>query len=199
MLEINRHNNIKPDCFNIQPAVLIVRAFTEESLQEFTRGFINAESTGQEIIPIQIDSWGGNIDSLLGMIDIMDRSKRKICTFTSTKAYSAGSMLLAAGTPGYRFASKNSSIMLHEMSAVTRGKQSDMANSVAFYESLNKKILALLDRFANKESEFFKKKFLEKGNTDLFLSPTQAVNLSLVDQVKSPTFEISVEQRFNLV
>lgn len=198
MLKTTRHNNIKTDCFVDHPRIILVRKFSEVSLEEFTKDFLLAEGAGQEIIPIQIDSGGGSVDSLLGMIDIISRSKKKICTFTNTKACSAASVLLASGTPGYRFASKHSSLMVHEISAGTFGKQNEMMNDMEFFEALNIKLMNMLDSFCGHEKGFFKNKLFEHGNADLYFTAGQAVAIGLVDKVRSPSFEIEVSQKFKL-
>ncbi len=199
MLIVNKHPNLKNDIFEKHPKIILVRKFSEIALEEFTKDFLLAESSGQEIIPIQIDSQGGGVDSLLGMLDVIERSKKTICTFTNTKAYSCGSLLLAAGTPGYRFASKNSFVLVHEISAGTYGKQTDMNNDLGFFDALNVKLLNMLDKYCNQEKGYFKAALHNQGNADIYYSAQQAKNVGLIDKVKSPSFEILVEQRFRLV
>lgn len=198
MLKINKHPNLKSDIFEHHPMIIPVRRFTEPSLEEFTRLFMSAEQSGQEIIPIHIDSNGGNVDSLFGMLDVIGRSKKIVCTFTNTKAYSCGAVLLAAGTQGYRFASTNSSIMVHEISAGAYGKQTDVNNDVVFFEGLNARLLAIMDSLCNKDKGFFKASLHEQGNADIYYTATQAKKAGIIDSVKSPSFEIELSQEFKL-
>lgn len=199
MLKVNRHLNIKNDSFVAYPKVILVRKFSETSLEEFTKDFIHAESTGQEIIPIQIDSYGGAVDALLGMLDIIGRSNKKICTFTNTKAASCGSLLLASGTKGYRFASQNAYVMVHEISAGTYGKYSELMNDADFYTKLNEKLLAMLNSFTGNKKGFFEDQLFQNGNADIYYSASQAAKVGLVDKVKSPSFEIEIIQKFKLL
>jgi ATP-dependent Clp protease protease subunit len=199
MLTLNKHFNIKSDPLEKHPKIILVRKFSEISLEEFTKDFIYAESSGQEIIPIQIDSPGGCVYSLLGMLDVIQRSNKNICTFTNTKAFSCGSVLLAAGTPGFRFASKNSSVLVHEMSAGTFGKSSEMLNDMDNIVELNEKLFSILDKLSGNSKGFFKEELKQNGNADLYYSPSNAVKVGLIDKVKSPSFEIFLDQKFKLL
>ena len=198
MLKINKHFNLKSDIFEKHPKIILVKRFNEASFEEFTKEFLIAEDSGQEIIPIQIDSPGGNIYSLMGMLDVIERSKKKICTFTNTKAFSCGAVLLAAGSPGLRFASKNSSILVHEVSSGTFGKSSEMENDMENIKELNEKILSMLDKFSGNQKGYFRHELLENGNADLYYAPTVAARVGLIDKVKSPSFEIEITQKFKL-
>lgn len=198
MLQINKHPNLKSDIFENHPSIILVRKFSEASLEDFTKHFIEAEASGQEIIPIQIDSNGGHIDALLGMLDMVGRSKKIVSTFTNTKAYSCGALLLASGTPGYRFASQHSSVMVHEMASATYGKHNEMVNDMGFFDNLNKKFLTMLNEFCNQKKGYFEKRLRENGNADLYFTASQAKYVGIIDKIKSPTFEIEITQKFKL-
>ena len=75
-----------------------------------------AEGAGQKetMIPIYINSWGGEADkleSILSLLSIASRNGIRIVTYNIGVAYSCGSMLAAAGD--YRFMSKSARNMMH--------------------------------------------------------------------------------------
>jgi ATP-dependent Clp protease protease subunit len=199
MLTKTIHPNLKSDVFNKHPLIILVVEFSEKSLEAFTKDFIDAEASGQEIIPIQIDSYGGQIHALLGMLAVIKSSKKTICTFTNTKACSCGSLLLSAGSKGYRYASKNADIMVHDMSSRLGGKTVDVTNDAAWIERLTEKLFKTLDENCGKEKGYFRNKMKNKGNVDMWYSAEQAKKEGLIDTVASPIFNIEVSQTFKIL
>ena len=77
-------------------------------------------------IVVFIDSYGGSVHSFLGMYDVIKLMKCDVATVVIGKAMSAGQMLLMSGTRGKRFATKNSRILMHEMTGCSYGKLSEI-------------------------------------------------------------------------
>ena len=77
-------------------------------------------------ISIYINSPGGSIYSGLAIYDTMQFIKPEIQTICIGVAMSMGSLLLAAGAPGKRFALPNSRILIHQPSAGFEGQSSDI-------------------------------------------------------------------------
>ena len=83
------------------PPFIYVTDFDDETVKDFYVKFTSLEfDTKVKIIPIIINSYGGQVYSLLAMLDMISSSKKTICTVATGKAMSCGSILLAAGTPG---------------------------------------------------------------------------------------------------
>src|SRR6185436_15830041 len=85
----------------------------DDRVKEFDEAICKCLRNGQEIIPIIIDSYGGSVDSMNAMIDIIDSIEIPVATICLGKAMSAGAMLLACGDEGLRFASPTSRVMIH--------------------------------------------------------------------------------------
>ena len=77
-------------------------------------------------ISIYINSPGGSIYSGLAIYDTMQFIKPEIQTICIGVAMSMGSLLLAAGAHGKRFALPNSRILIHQPSAGFEGQSSDI-------------------------------------------------------------------------
>ena len=77
--------------------------------------FLESENPKKEIY-LYINSPGGLVTSGLGVYDTMQYIKPKVSTLCVGQAASMGSLLLAAGTSGMRFALPNSRIMVHQPS-----------------------------------------------------------------------------------
>ena len=77
-------------------------------------------------IAFYINSPGGSVTSLLAIYDTMEYIKPDIQTLCMGQAASAAAVLLAAGTPGKRFALPHSRILLHQPAGGAEGQSVDI-------------------------------------------------------------------------
>ncbi|VDP86438.1 unnamed protein product [Echinostoma caproni] len=77
-------------------------------------------------IHIYINSPGGVVTAGLAVYDTMQYIKPPVATWCVGQASSMGSLLLAAGAPGLRFALPHSRIMVHQPSGSAHGQASDI-------------------------------------------------------------------------
>ena len=75
--------------------------------------FLEAEDPDRDI-SLYINSPGGAITAGLAVYDTMQFVKNDVTTICIGQAASMGALLLAAGTPGKRFALPNSRILIHQ-------------------------------------------------------------------------------------
>jgi len=140
--------------------------------------FLESENPKKEI-SFYINSPGGMVTSGLGIYDTMQYIKPAVSTLCIGQASSMGSFLLAAGEKGRRFSLPNSRIMVHQPSAGFQGQATDI-------EIHAKEIISLKDRLNKiyskhtKKTEVEIKKALERDN---FMTPTEAKNFGLIDEV----------------
>lgn len=87
--------------------------------------FLESEDPDRDI-SIYINSPGGSFTSLTAIYDTMQFVRPDISTICMGQAASAAAVLLAAGTPGKRFALLNSRILIHQPSAQGEGQSSDL-------------------------------------------------------------------------
>lgn len=87
--------------------------------------FLESEDPGRPLF-MYINSPGGVVTSGLAIYDTMQYIKCPITTLCVGQAASMGSLLLAGGSPGQRFALPNSKIMLHQPSGGVQGMASDI-------------------------------------------------------------------------
>jgi ATP-dependent Clp protease protease subunit len=100
--------------------------------------FLEAESPNKDI-SMYINSPGGVVSSGLSIYDTMQYIRPEVSTLCVGQAASMGSLLLAAGAPGKRFALPNARVMVHQPSGGFQGQASDIALHA-------KEILELKDR-----------------------------------------------------
>jgi ATP-dependent Clp protease protease subunit len=87
--------------------------------------FLESENPDKDI-NIYINSPGGDITGLFAIYDTLRFIKNSITTICFGQAASAAAVLLAAGTPGKRFALPHSRIMIHQPYSGAGGQASDI-------------------------------------------------------------------------
>lgn len=159
----------------------------ERQLLNFYKEFSRLEENPTiQVIPIVVSSNGGEVTALLAMRDLIKSSSKQVCTIVLGKAQSAGACLAAAGTRGLRFASKDSIIMIHEVSGGMSGKLSEAAESVEVMKALNKKMMSNLAADCGIPLEQIEKRMASNKNVDWTLTSGQAKKLGLIDRIEIP-------------
>src|SRR5438046_7188311 len=97
--------------------------------------FLESEDPERDIY-LYINSPGGVVTSGLAIYDTIQYIKAPVNTVCIGQAASMGSVLLAAGTTGKRFALPNSRIMIHQGSGGFRGNTPDVLIQVKELETL---------------------------------------------------------------
>lgn len=167
--------------------VIHVEEFTLASARDFAKDFAKLNACQDTtVIAIVISSYGGNVSALLTMLDVMSTATKPISTIATGAAMSCGSVLLAAGTKGYRFAGPLTEIMIHEISSGFRGPNTSIQSDVKQLGKLNKLFISLLAKYTGKTSKFFTDQLKKSGNVDWYLTSAQAKSIGLIDYAEMP-------------
>jgi ATP-dependent Clp protease protease subunit len=140
--------------------------------------FLEAENPKKEIA-MYINSPGGVVTSGLAIYDTMQFIRSPISTLCVGQAASMGSLLLAAGKTGMRFALPNARIMLHQPSGGFQGQATDIM--LHAQEILN--IKKRLNDIYVKHTGQTLKKIEDALERDYFLTGEMAVEWGVVDKV----------------
>ena len=175
------------------PVIVRVNKFDEESAQKFTDSVALAHNTGQKIIPVVIDSYGGQVYSLLAMISAIKHSELPIATIVEGKAMSCGAVLLTFGEEGLRFADPDATIMIHDVSSGGYGKIEELKADVKEAERLDEKIFTMMARNCGKKDDYFKKKVFSKKHADWFMDAKEAKKHGMVNQLRVPKININID------
>ena len=176
-----------------QPVIITVNEFTEESVKKFNELMCQAQNSGQKVIPIEIDSFGGQVYSLMAMISAIKTSKVPVATIVQGKAMSCGAILASFGSEGLRFMDKDSTMMIHDVSSFAFGKIEELKSDVREAERLNDKVYKMMARNCGKADDYFTKLIHDKGHSDWFLDAEEAKLHGIVDHVRVPEMKINVE------
>jgi ATP-dependent Clp protease protease subunit len=140
--------------------------------------FLEAENPKKDI-SMYINSPGGVVTAGLAIYDTMQYIRPKVSTLCVGQAASMGSLLLAAGEKGMRFALPNARVMVHQPSGGFSGQASDIALHA-------KEILELKDRL----NKIYVKHCSQKLSTvedaldrDNFMTAEEAKDWGLIDEI----------------
>src|SRR5690606_1573185 len=100
-----------------------------------------------EPISIYINSDGGDTAALFQIYDTINLIKAPIQTICIGAAYSAGSVLLASGTPGLRYMYKSAQVMLHGIQFIfplPHDTVDESKNKLNYYKRHNDDILKIV-------------------------------------------------------
>ena len=181
------------------PVIVLVNEFDEKPAQEFRKAFNEAHETGQEVIPVLIDSFGGYIYSLFSMIETIKSSRLPVATIVSGKACSCGAVLLTAGKEGLRFCGPDSMVLIHQASSGFFGKNSDIQIKASETNRLNKKLMEIMAYNVGKNPDYFIDMVAKHKYGDIYLTPQQAKKHNIVNHVRIPTLKTKVSVEFSLI
>jgi ATP-dependent Clp protease protease subunit len=182
----------------ITPKVIWVNEFDDSSAKQFATDMHQAHRTGQPIIPVVIDSYGGEVYSLLSMIAEIGASELPVATIVKGKAMSCGSFLAACGTPGHRYCDPEATYMVHEVSSMAWGKVEEVKADAAETNRLNKRLFRILAEKCGQSPTYFLNLVHEKNHADWYLSASQARKHNLVDHIRIPKMDINVCVKWSL-
>jgi ATP-dependent Clp protease protease subunit len=181
------------------PVIIRVNKFDEDSAKEFVESMSVAQNTGQTVIPIVIDSYGGQVYSLMAMIGAIKSSRVPVATIVEGKAMSCGAILFSFGAEGLRFMDPDATLMIHDVSSAAYGKIEEMKTDVREAERLNRKVYEMMARNCGKRNDYFLNMVHEKGHADWYLDANDAKSHNLANELRLPTFTLKVALDFALV
>jgi len=176
-----------------QPVIIRVNKFDEDSANKFQLEIAQAHNTGQKVIPVIIDSYGGQVYSLMTMVSAIKNSELPVATIVEGKAMSCGAVLLTFGEDGMRFADADATIMIHDVSSGGFGKIEELKADVKEAERLDEKIFTMMARNCGKKDDYFKKKVFTKKHADWFMDAAEAKKHGIVNHVRVPKINIKVD------
>ncbi|MED3817125.1 ATP-dependent Clp endopeptidase proteolytic subunit ClpP [Priestia megaterium] len=140
--------------------------------------FLDAENPEKDI-SIYINSPGGSITAGMAIFDTMQLIRADVSTLCIGLAASMGSVLLAGGQKGKRFALPNSEVMIHQQLGGAKGQAAEI-------EIRAKRILRLKDHLNELLSERTGQSLStinKDTDRDTFFTADEAKEYGLIDQI----------------
>ncbi len=132
-------------------------------------------------IRLYINSPGGVVTAGLAIYDTMQHISAPIQTWCLGLCASMASILLAAGTPGKRYALPNAEVMIHQGSAGFQGASPDIEIQARWVLRSTQRMNGILARHCNQPYE----KVERDTQRDFFMTAEEARDYGLVDHVVS--------------
>jgi ATP-dependent Clp protease, protease subunit len=154
--------------------------------------FLQADDPDRDIF-LYINSPGGSVYAGLAIYDTVQYLTAPVNTMCMGMAASMGALLLAAGAEGKRSALPNSRIMIHQPSGGSHGTAADIeiqAREILYARERLNKILA---HHTGQSVE----KISEDVDRDRFMSPLEAKEYGLIDNVVSNQREVAAVSGVN--
>ncbi len=140
--------------------------------------YLESENPSKDIA-FYINSPGGAVTAGLAIYDTMRYIRPEVSTVCIGQAASMGSLLLAAGAPGKRYALTNSRIMIHQPSGGIQGQATDI-------EIQAREILALRSRLNQIYVEHTSQSLdvIEAAvERDSYMAPEEAKEFGIIDDI----------------
>ena len=159
--------------------------FLGEQVNEQTANIVVAQllhlayEDPEKDISLYINSPGGSVYDGMAIYDTMNFIKPDVATYGIGLQASMGAFLLSSGAKGKRYCLPHAKVMIHQPSSGTSGKVTDM--EIDLRESLEVKEMLAKILAKNTGQKLSKVKIdMER---DYWMSPTEAKNYGLVDEV----------------
>ena len=140
--------------------------------------FLEADNPKKEV-SMYINSPGGVVTSGLAIYDTMQFVRPAVSTLCTGQAASMGSLLLAAGAQGQRFALPNARIMLHQPSGGFQGQATDIMLHAQEILNLKRRLNEIYVKHTGQPL----KKIEDTLERDMFLTAEMAKDFGVIDKV----------------
>jgi ATP-dependent Clp protease, protease subunit len=140
--------------------------------------FLESEDPEKEI-SFYINSPGGSVTAGLAIYDTMQFIKPPVSTLCLGQAASMGAVLLTAGHKGRRYALPHSRIMIHQPLGGAQGQAVDLEIQAREILRMREELNNIFVRHSGQKLA----KIEKDTDRDMFMSPEQAVEYGLIDEV----------------
>ena len=134
-----------------------------------------------ENITLIVNSPGGEVTSAFALIDIMQGSRIPVHTLGLGQISSAGLLIFMAGNKGFRTVTPNTSILSHQYSWGSQGKEHELVAIVKEFTLTGKRMLNHYMKCTGMTEK--KVKEILMPSSDVYLDGNEAVKYNIADRV----------------
>lgn len=144
--------------------------------------YLENQGRGKDI-NLYINSPGGAVDDTLAIFDTMRFLNSPVNTFCIGRAYSGGSVLLAAGAKGKRYILPHAKVMIHQPYGGITGQAEDIRIQAEQIIKMKQELIRILSECTGRSTDEVRR----DSERDKFFSAEEAVAYGLADEVlKTP-------------
>ena len=186
--QVSQPQNLLDDMMQSMPPqsndsriVMLHSEINEHTIAFVISQLFHLASQNHKPIHLVISTYGGSVDEMLSLYDVIKFLPCPVHTIALGKVMSAGVLLLASGVKGSRMIGKSARIMIHPVSGTVGGDVFTVQNEANEQRRLHDLMIDCLC----KETKMSKKVIDEimKAGHDYFMLPTDAIKMGIVDKV----------------
>jgi len=159
--------------------------FTQDSVKDCITWILDSNfqvKTAFDHLTLMISSYGGDMFAAFALIDIMRGSRLPIHTVGLGIIASAGLMTFIAGQAGERIITPNTSILSHQWSAGSFGKEHELLATQRHFDLTTARMIDHYKKCTGLGEKTIRKKLLPPQ--DIWLSADEAKEYNLVDHIR---------------
>ena len=142
--------------------------------------FLESQAPDKDIM-IYINSPGGAVNSAFHLIDVFKQSEIPVYTYGMGMIASCGVLLMMAGEKGHRYITQNTSVMSHQYSWGSRGKEHELMSIVKEFELSSERVLDHYKKCTGKNEAYIRKWLLPES--DCWLNPEETIKHGIADKI----------------
>jgi len=177
--------------FLVKTRRLLVVGEIDEVLSSHICSYLQLFSLRPHPVYMYINSPGGCLSAGYAIIDQMLACRCPIYTIVRGQGHSMGAIIAAFGAKGHRYATPNSSLMLHSMVVHSLPGSIEQHNEMTEYFQTDYR-LKIAD--LAKRTKLTTKQLLELMKTTSWMSPKQAMKIGVIDDIWTPRMERLIDK-----
>ena len=178
-------NPIPSDVVRDNGIYLLMEDITVKSCKEVIHWILeeNLKEKKKPFLQLMITSPGGDVSACFALVDAMKGSKIPIRTIGLGLIASCGLLLFIAGEKGHRTLTPNTSILSHQWSWGSSGKEHELFATVREFELTSKRLMEHYRKCTGLTEKTIRDVLLPPQ--DVWLDSKEAVKYKLCDRVKT--------------
>lgn len=182
ILEERKNNVAAMDVFSrllMDRIIFIGTEINADSANIIIAQLLWLDSINHNDITIYINSPGGSVYDGLGIYDTMQHIKSDVITICTGMAASMGSILLAGGTIGKRYALPHSRVMIHQPIGGVKGQASDITITANEINRLKAELNQILATKTGQKLD----KIIKDTDRDFYMTAYEAKDYGIIDNI----------------
>lgn len=176
---------LRPNSLSDYGIYYFCNEFSHQSVKDVITWILDSnfqDKTPYENLTLIITSYGGDLSAAFALIDVMRGSAIPVYTVGLGVIASAGLMTFISGQKGHRIVTPNTSILSHQWSWGSFGKEHELVATAREFELTTRRVIDHYKRCTGLNEKMIRQKLLPPQ--DVWLTAEEAKKFKLVDQVK---------------
>jgi ATP-dependent Clp protease protease subunit len=163
---------------------LFMEDFNEESCKQAINFILthNIQDKPLKKLQLMINSPGGSVHACFALIDVMKGSRIPVHTIGLGMIASCGILTFMAGKKGHRYLTPNTSILSHQYSWGSRGKEHELFAVVREFELSTERMLEHYKKCTGMSEKKIREVLLPPQ--DVWLDAKEAIKYGIADKIK---------------